>query len=317
MAGQSAGQAASSGVDTGGAGGGEDIDVNELVRDFETRHGQTSQQLQATQERLQKTDGKLEQTAATLERVKAALTGATDKETAAADPADAVIAHYETQMENLINAALAAEKQGRPIPVTVQIGLNSMQGLIDQAKQNKELRAQVMRLSQGVQRATDPDLRINDDAYRVMEGYLGNALDSVYGVNREDPSLNQLKGVQFTAVSKLITGEIEDLQKTDPATWDQIRRSPAKMKGMVQHFVKQVIPQRARELMYEDEVRRTELSADDLKVAWLESKRIPDPEERRAVQAKLRPQLLAAMVPQRGRARQSQGRAGMSINDLY
>ncbi len=314
MAGPSGEQLGSSGVE----GGGEDqVDVNDLVRDFETRHTQTSQALQGTQERLQKTDSRLEQTAATLDRVRAALVGESGNKAEPTDPADAVISHYEAEMEQLINAALAAEKQGRPIPVTVKIGLNSMQGLIDQAKQNKDLRQQVAKLTQGVARANDPDARINDTAYTTMEAYLGNALDSVFGQNPEDDQLTQTKAAQFEAVSRLITREVQDIQKTDPATWDRIRRSPKDQRALVSHFVKQVIPARARELMYEDQVRKTDLTADDLRQAWMESKQIENQAERRAVQAQLRPQLLAAMVPQRGRSRQAPGRSGASINDLF
>ncbi|HBR25990.1 MAG TPA: hypothetical protein DD732_02950, partial [Rhizobiales bacterium] len=204
-----------------------------------------------------------------LDNIRRAVSGDEKEGAAAVDPADAKIAHYQQQIDQYVQAAITAERQGRPIPLTVNAAIESLQGLIAQTEENKILRERLGKMESQVARVSDPGHNINMQAYSSMDSQVINALNTVYGSGDE---YSDVKTAQFEAVSKLIIKEVKELQTNEPDVWDRIRRNPVDQKKLVNHFVTQVMPPKARQLMQDDEVRRTPLTLQDLQQAWEESK---------------------------------------------
>jgi len=99
-------------------------------------------------------------TSRVLDNIRRAVVGDESK-AAEADPADAKIAHYQQQIDQYVQAAITAERQGRPIPLTVNAAIESLQGLIAQTEENKILRERLGKMESQVARVSDPGHNIN------------------------------------------------------------------------------------------------------------------------------------------------------------
>src|SRR5690606_7664562 len=115
----------------------------------------------------------------------------------------------------------------------------------------------------------NPDRNLDNQAGLAMEGFLQSAMSTIYG---EDERSAPIRQAQFDATAKVIVGEINRLKRADPDSWNRIRREPRAQQAMVSHFVKQVIPPKARELMELDHIRGTEMTEQELWSAWQDAK---------------------------------------------
>jgi len=242
-------------------------------------------------------------TSRVLDNIRRAVVGDESK-AAEADPADAKIAHYQQQIDQYIAAAVQAERQGRPIPLTVNAAIESLQGLIAQTEENKLLRERLGKMESQVARVSDPSHNINMAAYSSIDSQVQNALNTIYGSGDE---YSDVKTAQFQAISNLIIKEVKELQSEEPDVWERSRRNPVDQKKLVNHFVKQVMPPKARQLMEEDDIRKTPLTLADLQQAWEESKDLKNEAQRKEIQGQLRPQILEMVY---SRSRKGGGKGG-------
>jgi hypothetical protein len=282
-----------------------------MLADHQQRFESMGNELQTTRQQAEGFRQQSAQTADVLNRIKSALTG---EEQAQLSEDDQEIAGHQAQIDEYIAAAIEAERRGKPIPLTINSAIKSAQAQIARIEQIKTMKGQIAALTGKVDKATDPSHSINAQAYSNFDSFAINALQQVYGT---DPGMADVRDAQFGAVSKLIIGEIKAIQKEAPDMWDRIRRNPEDQKRLVTHYVKQVVPPRARELMEQDTIRKTPITLPDLKTAWDQAKEIDDPQARAEIQAKLRPQMLE-MIYSRSRNSRGQGenqRPG--INDLF
>jgi hypothetical protein len=241
-------------------------------------------------------------TKAMLDGIKKAITG---EEAEAPDPYDVKIKHYEGLIDQYLGAAIEAERAGKPIPLTVQNALESFKGQIDLLQENKRVTKELATLKDAVEKATDPSRAVDQTAFSSMDSLLINGLNTVYGATDD---MEPVKRSQFRAVAQTINTEIQRLQQEEPHMWDRIRRHPEDQRKLVNHFIRQAIPPRARELMEEDQVRRTPMTDAQLKQAFREARGIEDPQTKEATRTQIRQQLLERMVG---------GKRGGAINDLY
>jgi len=312
MAGDSQGSQNSSGANQGGAqgGGGSDA-VQQMLQDHQQRFESMGNELQTTRQQAESFRQQSEKTAGVLDRIKGALTG---DQAPKLDPDDEEIAHYQGQIDEYIAAAIEAERRGKPIPVTINAAIKSFQGQIARIEQIKELKGRLSGIEGKVNQAADPQNQINMQAYSNIDSFTINALQQVYGAGQD---MEDVRNAQFKSVASLLTAEIKSIQKDAPDLWDRIRRNPEDQKRIVTHYVKQVVPPRARELMEQDTIRKTPITLPDLKTAWDEAKEIEDPAVRAEIQAKLRPQMLEHIYSRSRNSRGQDQQQRTGINDLF
>ncbi len=254
----------SSGSEAAGAEGkdaiheGGQIDFKEL---FSTQREQFSQE-------LGKRDVELGKQGKTLDNLRKALMGDEGKESKL-DPIDSQIQQAGAEIDQYLEAALAAERAGKPIPLTVNAAIKGLQFKIEALNDKKAHQKEMADMKAQLARLSDPGNRIDEQAFSAMDSHLTSALHTIYGPGDEDT-----KNLQFEAISKQIGKEIRDLRKEDPEMWDRIRRDKNAQNKMVNHFVKKSIPPRARQIMEEDEIRRTPLGIGELRAAWNEAKEL-------------------------------------------
>lgn len=293
----------------GGGGAGPDVNVNELLENFRQEMETPLSQGAAQINDLRQQNA---QTQKVLERIKAAVSGDEGDGKGAGDPIDTQIEHLQGQVDQYIAAAIEAERRGKPIPLTVNSALEGFQGQIMLLKQIKTLQATNKELTGKVDRVSNPGHMIDQQAYAHLDSAVLNALNTVYGTTDD---VEPVKEAQFKAVTSLIGKEINDLRANNPELWDRIRRNPQDQQKLVSHYVKQVIPPRARQLLEDEQVKKTPLTLADLQQAWKQTEQIEDQESQRELRAQLRPKILEHIYAR------SRGQRGQTerprANDLF
>jgi hypothetical protein len=183
------------------------------------------------------------------------------------DPSEGIIQNLEAQMDQYLEAALEAEREGRPIPLTVNTAISNLQHQIQYIKDEQSRNERIAKIEADQKRLSDPNIEMDKKAYSSIDDNLQSVLDHTYG-----KGYNAVKQAQFEAVSKLIVDEIKDLQQNDPETWFLVRRSPENQKKLVEHFFKQSQPPRVREMIEEDRIKRTPLSMEEKLNAFREAR---------------------------------------------
>lgn len=244
----------------------------------------------------------------TLDRLKGVLVG--DKPEAVSKE-DQEIQHYQEQIDDYIATALEHERAGRPIPVTINAAIKAFQGNIARIQEIKALKGQFETVAAKVDRMADPQNAINQQAYANLDSLSIGMINQIYG---NDDAQEDTKAGIFRAVSSMMTKEIKNIMETDPQLWDRIRRNPADQQTLVRHYVKQVVPPRAMQIMEEDNVRRTPLTLKDLEQAWDQTKQIDDPNAARELRQQLRPAILEQIF---ARSRSQRRGDGPGVNDLF
>lgn len=278
-----AGQQTSHAADNASEGG--DLDFRSL---FESQREEFSQE-------LGKRDAELGKTKQTIDKLRQALMDG-DGEGTKADPVESEIADTEAELDKIIAIALESEKRGRPIPLTANTAIKSLQFKIQTLKNQQAKDRELADLKAQVARLTNPQTQIDTQAFSNMDNVLMNQLQTIYGPNENVDHI-------FDAVSKNIVAEIADLKRNDPKTWNQIARDRGAQQKLVTHFVKKAIPPRARQIMEEDQIRRTPLSTGELEAAFKEAKEAwqsaKDPrkaEEMKGHMSEIRRELLSRMM---------------------
>lgn len=244
---------------------------------------------------LGKRDAELGKTKSTIDKLRQALMDG-DGEQRHSDPIDTEIAETEAELDRIIGIALESEKRGKPIPLTANTAIKSLQFKIKTLQDKKASSAELAELKAKVAQLSNPEVQIDQQAFSNLDQVLMHQLSSIYGPNENVENI-------FDAVSKDIVSEIRDLKKNDPKMWQRIARDKTAQTKMVAHFVKRAIPPRARELLEEDQIRRTPLSMDELqaafqeaKSAWMQEKNPRKVEEMKGHMSKIRQQILSRMM---------------------
>jgi hypothetical protein len=268
---------------TGGEGGGEDLRavVQQTQHELAERTGRYEQEMGELR-------GKQSENQAFLERLRGAIAPETTQREPA-DPYQAQISEAEKQLDHYLQAAVDAERNGRPIPLTVNLAVHQFQSQIAAAKENQKLQKELRDLRAKADRATDPNAQIDTTAYSHMDTFVQNSLETIFGPEGQNDAQ---KTAQFKAITSQLADEIRDLKKEQPQTWDRIRRDPGKLKKMVNHFVEQNMPPKARQIIEQERLQREPMSVRELQTAFAQAASIEDPRERANVRAQIRQSIL-------------------------
>lgn len=244
--------------------------------DFEALFGKTNQELQETREKTDRISkefetkqGEWQKTSETLDRLKAALLG--DTAAGETDPYASEISELEADMEEWKDAALQAERAGRPMPRTAKLAIDSAKRRIAAINKERDSQKEIAELKAQLNKVADPQYAADQKLYVSTDHLLESALQSIYG---NDPSYDDVRQNQMQAIAKAIGKEFDALRNDteNPQHWQRINRDPKALQKLVQHFVHQNIPPVARKLMEQEVLRNTPTSFEDLLGAFREAK---------------------------------------------
>jgi hypothetical protein len=262
-------------------GGAAAVDFNAMLEalqnDREAQEGQWSQ-------KYSQLENQHKQTSKTLEKIREVFAPSEDN---SGSQTEQRIAQYEAQLDHYMQAAIEAERRGQPIPLTTNLAIQLFQGKIEQERERENFGGQLAELKAILQRVDNPDNQIDNQTYQNIDTSVLRSLDVLFG---KEP--NDVKSYQFQAVTKAIGAEIRDLKKNDPELWSEIRLDPQRQAKFVQHFVKQTIPPKAREIMMEDQIKREPMTVDELYSAFREAGSIEDPKERQRIKTAIRQEII-------------------------
>lgn len=285
--------------------------------DFQALFQQTNQQLEQTKEEANRFSRELSsvkeassKSSEALDKIKAALMG-DDGEPA--DPVQAQVSELEAKMDQVLQIAIESERAGKPIPLTVSTAVDALKAQIESVKYRAATDKKLAEMERRLADAANPSKAIDQTAYNNMDSNIQTALNAIYGNSDE---YEEVKQAQFNSISSQIIAEIRDLQKNDPQMWDKIRRNPKAQQNLVTHFVKKTIPPRARQIMEEDNIKKTPMGTDELLNAFREAKELASKDPRAAAYvSEIRQELLARMMERNMGGGSSQQRTRMS--DLF
>lgn len=258
--------ASGGGADVSGASGGGELNFQELFESTQRELSDTKSHAAQIEQRLKLVDSQTKQTNESLQRVRTALMGEEDN-SQAPSPTEAKIQGLQAQMDQYIEAAIEAERAGRPIPLTVNSAVQSLKFQIETLQEREQYQREIAELKAKIDQTSNPANQIDQMAYSNIDSHLVSALSTIFGPE-EDTS------AQFQAISNQIVKEIKDLKKSEPATWDRVRRDKSAQAKLVNYFVEKSIPPRARQLMRDDQIRREPISNDEMLNAYREAKEL-------------------------------------------
>lgn len=264
-------------------GGGEVVDFQRMLQAMQAKHGQETGALQGALRELQGKHGQAEQTLSKLRQVFVPTENAPD-------PTQGKIAQYEEQLDYYLQQALEHERAGHKIPLTTNLAVQFFQSQIALETERAEWKRTMTTMQQKLDRVSNPDMRIDEQAFTSIDGHVISALDTIYGAGEE---YFDQKKYQFRAVTSAIIDEIKDLKKNEPDLWDQIRRDPRRQQKMVLHFVERTIPPKARQILQDDQIRREPMAVNELWQAFREASEIQNPGERSRIRSMIRQEILS------------------------
>lgn len=262
-------------------GGSETPDFNAMLEALQNDRQQETQQWSQKYSQL---EGQHKQTSQTLDKIRQVFAPDSGD---SKSPAEQRIAGFEAQLDHYMQAAIEAERRGQPIPLTTNLAIQLFQGKIEQEREREQLFGELAELKRTLNVVNNPETHLDNATYQNIDTSVLGAMDVLYGRGPSD-----VKSYQFQAVTKAIGAEIRDLKRNDPELWSEIRRDPQRQAKMVQHFVKQTIPPKAREILMEDQVRREPMTTDELMSAFREADGIEDPGERQKIKVAIRQEII-------------------------
>lgn len=272
------------------SGAGADIDFSALFESTQAELQEAKSTASKTARELQSVRTDAQKANETISKLKSVFDPDSGK---AADPYESEKERLNQELDEYINAAMEHDRRGTPIPLTINNAVSNIKFQLRSLEKEKTYEEETKRLREEVKRLSNPGHSIDQTAFSNIDSHVINSLEQIYGPGDE---YTDQKNAQFQAVTGQIANEIRDLKENDPQMWDRIRRDRNAQTKLVNHFVKKNIPPKARQIMEQDEIRRTPLGYDELVNAFREAKELAaegkDPKARQYV-TQLRQELLS------------------------
>ena len=246
------------------ASSGGDINFQELFETTQKELQSTKAETQELQQRLKLVGDESQKTGSELKRIRQAITGE-DEGAAKKSQTETQIEELQSQLDALLDQAMELDRKGQSIPITTNIGVQSLKFQIDALKQRESDRQEIEKLKAQIKEQSDPSRQAEQMAFSHMDSHLEQVLATIYGP-KEDVS------AQRQVISATVIKELKDLRQKDPETFGRLVRDQAAQKSLVNHFAERIIPPKAREILKQDEIRRTPLGVGELMDAFREAK---------------------------------------------
>lgn len=264
-----------------GDGDGSDIETQAFLREFQ----QTKDELGSTKKSLADQSKAIESMRQGLRQI----AGGEPTRNKSDDPDLAELEEVEARIDKVMKMFEDAAEKGQKMPITKEAALAMFDSQIAQIKKNIDQRKEMKKLEAEVAALKDPETRANNEAFQAMDLLIQNHAENLFGPG--DATEAQKEGFAM-AVVKQINDEIKRLIETDQASWRKIRRSPNLRERMVTYFVEQNIPAKAKQIIEQERMAKHEFSMGELQAAFMEAKRIKDPDKRRERVAMIREKMM-------------------------
>jgi hypothetical protein len=198
---------------------------------------------------------------------------------------------FEQALDQVLQMGLDAERDGRPMPLTVSTAATMYEQFMDQQRLNDQLLEEIKSLRGQTQQLSNPAIALEQQAYNQLDSHVSAALDQIYG---RDPSYGNVKNAQFQAIGRQIVEEIKDLQQNDPQEWRRLTQNQQYLKNMAVHFVERNMPPVAKQILSQKQLEETPMSMRELEQAYREAEStITDPNVLEKVTSELRQEILS------------------------
>jgi hypothetical protein len=229
--------------------------------------GLTQEQLSAIQEQIGKHGQENQQLKATIDRMKEAL-GVPQPQEAENDDA---------WYDDMLKIAFELEKQGRGIPVTVDLATR-LRGTVEESKQLKQV---VKQLQAQMKQISNPETLHNQRVYENIDNTINDTIEGLYG--EVDPIFAEY-------VATKVSQEIKSMQAKEPEKWQRLRASEREQARLVAGIVKQAVPGSIREKLKQDYLANSPMTEEELVAAYKQADQITDLKMREKVKTAARQQ---------------------------
>lgn len=210
-----------------------------------------------------------------------------------ADPVQGKISQYEQMLDYYIAQGVEAEKAGRAMPLTINNGIQMYRSLIEAANREKALESRLGSMQQALEQLQNPNTTVNAQAYQTMDTAVKNQIDSLFGANAP---IEQRRAI-FQAVGGMLAPILNNLQRTDPARWDMIRRDPEALKELASRAVRKHVPPKALEMIAQEQLKNTPMPIGEIRQAMRELRARTDiaPEQKAELEREMRQEMWEQM----------------------
>jgi hypothetical protein len=156
-----------------------------------------------------------------------------------------------------------AEASGHKMPLTQKLAITSLRSLIKQKKKDIENTKKFA----NIEARNNPEVMRDNKAFEAMEVILNESVDKLFGEGAD----MQKQGM-IASVAKQVNVEIGRLQKEDPSAWFKVRSNPAMQAKLINYFVEQNVPPKARQIIEEKRLQETPMSTGELWAAFREAR---------------------------------------------
>lgn len=240
-----------------------EIDFSDFSEVLEAHKAQISEQSNTIKD-LSERFGKTNQT---LERFTKAMRG--DEEAPKNEYEKNLRDHAQTKSE--IQAIM--EKMGKgSVPITEKLS-SELSALIERSEKRAEnWEKKYAELAEKVERHDNPDFELSKRAMTTIEGMLKDSIGQLYPGDAEA----RVRGTQWNATVNAIDQDIREIMEEDRKNktnvWDDVRRSPTKMRNLVNHHMHQNLPPKVREMLAQQKIDSEPMSQQENWEAFREAK---------------------------------------------
>jgi len=164
--------------------------------------------------------------------------------------------------DDVLRAAMEAEKQGQGMPLTVKISTQ----LLEQQKANAKLMAELEQLKSRENMRSNPQFQMDQAAFNHIDQFMSRELEAAY-----DGSIPKPVAV---AVTQDLVQRIQHTQQHDPELWSRIRSNPELMQRVVRQAVAQAVPPEARRVVAQQALENATYSPQDIQASIREAQEL-------------------------------------------
>ena len=264
-----------------GSKGGDAPDYAKLFQSTQAELQQTKSAIDSYKQELETVTRRASESSEVVGRLKEALSPTDPKNV---DPTTA----WKAERDYWLRVGIEAEKAGRPMPVTIDTKVETLDLKIKLYEQEKAKNEELKALKAKVDEISDPEREVDRSAFAFINSQIADVVERLYG--QDDKTFPQ-RNAQFNAISEQVAHEIKRLQKEEPKAWAQVRRSDEMKKRLVDYVAALNQPPQVRKMLEEERLRTTPITMADLNRAFADAKKIENPYEREKATAKIRQEM--------------------------
>ena len=248
-----------------------DLDIQDGGNDYGTQIEEFGSVLSRQQAELNRSGetiktlrGELDKNSSITEKLRKVFVG--DDE--APDPYKQRSASFEALAAELDREALEDQKRGgKGLPLTTKIGKELSEFARATLTQNQKLEQDIKELKNKVDVQSNPAVQNMQRITMVADNMTDEALEVMYP-GEDSAQVRQFMG---DSVRTMINKEIRQMVKNNEM--DDIKKlnNPKAVRGMVNHFMAQILPPKAREILENERIQNEPANPKDLMIAFREA----------------------------------------------